>query len=110
MVVIVVVVVVVVVVVEVVVVVVVVVCSFQFFSHLMLGGVISIFRLYLFTNDYKRICFRTKFLKRRPRLNMPLNALVCTLAFGIALPFAIALFPQRSMVSDSLLGTFERNF
>lgn len=31
---------------------------------------------------------------------MPINALVCTLAFGLALPFAIALFPQRSMVSD----------
>jgi len=41
---------------------------------------------------------RTKFLKRRPKLNMPLNALVCTMAFGIALPFAIALFPQRSKI------------
>ena len=76
----------------------------------MLGGVISNFPLQFFTNDYKHICFRTKFLKRRPKLNMPLNALVCTMAFGIALPFAIALFPQRSKVSNSLLGSFERNF
>ena len=29
---------------------------------------------------------------------MPINALVCTVSFGLALPFAIALFPQRSQV------------
>ena len=43
--------------------------------------------------------FRTKTLKRNPRLVIPVNAAVVTLAFGLALPFAIALFPQRSKVN-----------
>ncbi|XP_065071084.1 sideroflexin-5-like [Rhopilema esculentum] len=42
---------------------------------------------------------RTKFLIARPRLNLPLNALVCTFSFGVTLPFAIALFPQRSKIA-----------
>jgi len=42
---------------------------------------------------------RMKFLKKNPRLNLPINAVVCTLAFGIALPFTIALFPQRSKIA-----------
>lgn len=41
---------------------------------------------------------RTKFMMRRPRLSLPVNAMVCTLAFGVALPFAIALFPQNSKI------------
>ena len=43
---------------------------------------------------------RTKFIMSRPKMILPLNAVVCTLAFGLALPFAIALFPQQSKVSD----------
>eukprot|EP00794_Sanderia_malayensis_P005207 gene5207-5861_t len=45
---------------------------------------------------------RTKFLTRRPYLNLPMNALVCVLSFGISLPFAIALFPQRSTVDVAI--------
>ncbi|KAK3723824.1 hypothetical protein QZH41_019498, partial [Actinostola sp. cb2023] len=42
---------------------------------------------------------RTNFLKVRPRLHLPVQALVCVAVFGIALPFAIAMFPQESEVS-----------
>ena len=41
---------------------------------------------------------RTKFLIQNPRIHLPCNAVVCTLAFGLALPVAIALFPQISTV------------
>jgi len=41
---------------------------------------------------------RTKFLKQRPRLNLPIQVLVCVLSFGGALPVSIALFPQISEV------------
>ncbi|KAK7496293.1 hypothetical protein BaRGS_00012458, partial [Batillaria attramentaria] len=40
----------------------------------------------------------TRFLKMYPRMHLPINAVVCTLAFGCALPVAIALFPQISRV------------
>ena len=42
---------------------------------------------------------RTKFLMRRPRLHLPIHAAIVTLSFGLALPVAIALFPQISQVS-----------
>ncbi|PVD30616.1 hypothetical protein C0Q70_09889 [Pomacea canaliculata] len=42
---------------------------------------------------------KTKFLKTYPRMHLPINSVVCTLAFGFALPVAIALFPQVSHVS-----------
>lgn len=41
---------------------------------------------------------RTKFLQSNPRWNLPVNSLLCLLAFGGALPAAIALFPQESKV------------
>ncbi|KAK2180012.1 hypothetical protein NP493_462g01026 [Ridgeia piscesae] len=41
---------------------------------------------------------KTSLLKRRPKLHLPFNALVTTLSFGLALPVAIALFPQISHV------------
>ena len=41
---------------------------------------------------------RTKFMVSRPRLHLPVQALVCVAAFGFGLPLAIALFPQKSQV------------
>lgn len=41
---------------------------------------------------------KRRFLIRNPRLHLPINAVVCTLAFGLALPVAIALFPQFSEI------------
>jgi len=52
--------------------------------------------------DFSSLPFRTKFLMKRPGFKMPINAAVCSLAFGIALPFAIALFPQQSKVPKIL--------
>ncbi|XP_057306614.1 sideroflexin-5-like [Hydractinia symbiolongicarpus] len=46
---------------------------------------------------------KTKTFRRKPRLNMPINAAVCTLAFGLALPFAIAMFPQKTKIEVSKL-------
>lgn len=46
---------------------------------------------------------RTAFLKKNPRWHLPLNAITCTLAFGLALPVAIALFPQVSEIRRDLL-------
>ena len=34
----------------------------------------------------------------RPKLHLPVQALVCVAAFGFGLPLAIALFPQTSKV------------
>ena len=34
----------------------------------------------------------------RPRLHLPVQAMVCVAAFGFGLPLAIALFPQTSQV------------
>ncbi|XP_046556394.1 LOW QUALITY PROTEIN: sideroflexin-5-like [Haliotis rubra] len=44
---------------------------------------------------------KTQFLKKYPRMHLPCNAVVCTAAFGLALPVAIALFPQVSQVNTS---------
>ncbi|KXJ23465.1 sideroflexin-5 [Exaiptasia diaphana] len=46
---------------------------------------------------------RTNFLKARPRLHLPVQALVCVAVFGVALPFAIALFPQETQIQTSEL-------
>ena len=40
----------------------------------------------------------------RPRLHLPVQALVCVAAFGFGLPLAIALFPQTSEVRMSSLS------
>jgi len=53
-------------------------------------------------------CFvRTKLLQRRPRLHLPFNAVVTTLSFAFALPVAIALFPQTSSVSSTVVNRTE---
>jgi tricarboxylate carrier len=41
---------------------------------------------------------RTRLLRRRPGLHLPINATVTTLSFALALPVAIALFPQVSSI------------
>ncbi|BFZ07169.1 hypothetical protein BsWGS_10208 [Bradybaena similaris] len=41
---------------------------------------------------------KRRFLMRNPRLHLPINAVVCTLTFGCALPVSIALFPQYSEI------------
>ncbi|XP_046371492.2 sideroflexin-5-like [Haliotis rufescens] len=41
---------------------------------------------------------KTKFLKTYPRIHLPFNAVVCTAMFGLALPMALALFPQLSQI------------
>ncbi|EDV20015.1 uncharacterized protein TRIADDRAFT_32552 [Trichoplax adhaerens] len=41
---------------------------------------------------------KTRFLKANPRFHLPLNAIFCTISFGLALPLAISLFPQMSSV------------
>ncbi|ESO03542.1 hypothetical protein HELRODRAFT_99850 [Helobdella robusta] len=46
---------------------------------------------------------KTQLLIRRPRLHLPINASVTTLSFALALPIAIALFPQISSISKSQL-------
>ncbi|XP_077992316.1 sideroflexin-5-like isoform X2 [Glandiceps talaboti] len=46
---------------------------------------------------------KTAFMKARPKLNLPVQATVCTLAFGFALPMAISLFPQFKKVQLSTL-------
>lgn len=46
---------------------------------------------------------RTKFMISRPKLHLPVQALVCVAAFGFGLPLAIALFPQTSEVLPSEL-------
>lgn len=46
---------------------------------------------------------RTKFLRRNPRMHLPINAVVTTLSFAFALPLAIALFPQVSSIKRESL-------
>ncbi|GFO14752.1 sideroflexin [Plakobranchus ocellatus] len=46
---------------------------------------------------------KRRFLIRNPRLHLPINSVVCTLAFGLALPVAIALFPQISEIKREQL-------
>jgi len=64
-------------------------------------GCIELILTYLITY-YSLIpcyCSRTQLLRRRPGLHLPINATVTTLTFALALPVAIALFPQVSSVS-----------
>ncbi|XP_063963552.1 sideroflexin-5-like [Lytechinus pictus] len=46
---------------------------------------------------------KTTFLKRYPRLNLPVQAIVATASFAFALPLAISIFPQTSHISTSKL-------
>jgi len=41
---------------------------------------------------------KKQFLIKNPRLHLPINALVCTISFAVALPIALALFPQYSEI------------
>ncbi|XP_076810642.1 sideroflexin-5-like [Clavelina lepadiformis] len=46
---------------------------------------------------------RTSFLRKYPRMNLPAQFIFATASFGLALPLAIALFPQKSQInSDDL--------
>ena len=40
----------------------------------------------------------------RPKLHLPVQALVCVAAFGFGLPLAIALFSQTSEVRTNMLS------
>ncbi|XP_067931539.1 sideroflexin-5-like [Watersipora subatra] len=46
---------------------------------------------------------KTKFMRKNPRWSLPVNSLLVLLAFGGALPAAIALFPQESKIKTSSL-------
>lgn len=41
---------------------------------------------------------KKEFLRRWPRLHLPIQAAVCTLCFGLALPVSIAIFPQTTEI------------
>lgn len=41
---------------------------------------------------------KTRWFKRYPRLNLPIQVLVVSISFGLALPVAIAMFPQISRI------------
>lgn len=45
-----------------------------------------------------------RFLKKWPRLHLPVQVVVCTLCFGLTLPVSIALFPQNSEVTEQSCG------
>ncbi len=38
--------------------------------------------------------FRTDFIRKFPKMHLPIQAMMCTACFGLALPASIALFPQ----------------
>lgn len=46
---------------------------------------------------------KTRWMKRYPFMNLPLNTILCTLSFGLALPLAISIFPQISEISREKL-------
>ena len=66
-------------------------------------GTVSIVRSSIGSHGVLLFLSSTKFLKMRPRLNLPIQVLVCTLCFGGALPLSIAVFPQTSEVRASQL-------
>ena len=50
----------------------------------------------------------------RPRLHLPVQAMVCVAAFGFGLPLAIALFPQtsqvRSLITKNVYAAYNKAF
>jgi hypothetical protein len=46
---------------------------------------------------------KMRFLQRWPRLHLPVQVVVCTLCFGLALPVSIAFFPQTAQIAVSEL-------
>jgi hypothetical protein len=46
---------------------------------------------------------KTPLLTKHPRLRLPVQAAICTVAFVIGLPMAIALFPQEGSMPVSEL-------
>lgn len=75
----------------------------KFILKLIIAKTNPVFNSVIFYNSipcYKiAYFFRTKFLKRNPKMHLPLNAAACTICFGLALPACIALFPQYATVS-----------
>ena len=72
---------------------------------------------HLLTNLIERNVFfhhRTKFMMSRPRLHLPVQAMVCVAAFGFGLPLAIALFPQtsqvRSLITKKVYAAYNKAF
>ena len=53
--------------------------------------------------------FRTALLRKNPRLNMPINTIVCSICFFYALPATIAIFPQMSEVDLKILFIIKTN-
>jgi hypothetical protein len=43
--------------------------------------------------------YRTAFLRRYPKFDIPLHALAVGMSFYLALPMAISLFPQTGQIS-----------
>jgi hypothetical protein len=41
---------------------------------------------------------KLKFVKKSAARHLLVNAIVCTISFGLSLPVALALFPQRSTI------------
>ena len=58
----------------------------------------------LINGDYALHCVSTmhihrrEFMRKWPRVHLPIQVVVCTLCFGFALPVSIALFPQNTEV------------
>jgi len=46
---------------------------------------------------------KTTFMAKFPRLRLPIQAIICTLSFGLALPIAISVFPQEGSIKASEL-------
>jgi hypothetical protein len=46
---------------------------------------------------------KTPLLTRHPKLRLPVQAAICTVAFVVGLPMAIALFPQEGSMPASEL-------
>ncbi|XP_062589452.1 sideroflexin-5-like [Saccostrea cucullata] len=52
---------------------------------------------------------KTVLFKKYPRINLPIHAAVVTICFGLALPVAIAIFPQYSkVIINQSRGIFSR--
>lgn len=52
---------------------------------------------------------KTPLLTKHPRLRLPMQAAICTVAFVVGLPMAIALFPQEGTMSVSELEPMLRD-
>jgi len=55
--------------------------------------------LLLFPSAAMSAIEKTAFLKKNPRLGMPINIFLCSISFFITLPATLAIFPQLSEIS-----------